>query len=490
MSSKKRNNDEKINSNNDTFLSKYSGLGKLSDQVINKSRTKILDILINEYHLDEKDAIPIQKSIDVSTRANMREKYSQKEYFLDFDRFGKTNSACPELMNMFPDYANWSWTALNVPFYQSLGDTIGYYNGNWEFNYGDVRAGPDAVNEFIYEFISLGGVNDLSITNWKASDDTILYIATMEVLSDPIIDINDFGNKVKNAYIKAKPLIADRHPGQTTNDALEMQQTIEWDKLPYNSRAIGNGSAMRSGCIGIFYPGSHNRKKLISLAVESSRITHNSAIAILGSVVAALFTAFALEKIPIQKWPFKLLKILRSNLIDTYIETSRPKDYPLYIRDKIIFVGQWDKYITWRFSGVNPKLDIKFMKNPVQRYKYLSEKFSKGCDIPGACADDALIMAYDALLQSEGVFEKIIVYGILHPGDSDTVGSIALSWFGAFYHSARNERLIGYRFEELEFHDQLYDLMEKNMKRMVNVFYYDIYINIAMKYLKQHLKKK
>src|SRR4029078_3293073 len=88
--------------------------------------------------------------------------------------FGKYNEYFEKLIIDVPDFANWIWIAMNIPFYQSIGDTIGYNNGKWEFNYGNVREGPEYVNELIYEYIYLGGINDLDIKNWKASDDSIL----------------------------------------------------------------------------------------------------------------------------------------------------------------------------------------------------------------------------------------------------------------------------------------------------------------------------
>lgn len=464
------------NKNNTDFFKRFHKLGA---KYLMDARKKTFEILMKKYNFNEKAASNMEESIYTSTISAMIEMYSDTETLI------KVKLKDPDVVVQQSEFINWTFTALTVPFYQSLGDTIGYYNGKWEFNYGDTKAGPEYVNELIYEFISLGGVNDLSITNWLASDDTILYMATMEVLSTNVKDVNDFGEKLRMEYLKSKKLIENRDPGQTTNDSLEIQQNIKWDKLPYNSRSIGAGSAMRSGCIGIFFIGKHNRTKLIEFAVECSRITHNSAIAILGSIVAALFTAYSLERIPINHWPHKLLKLLRSDEIDQYMKKSRPKEYPLYARDKINFIGQWEKYVTFRFTGINPRLDLKYMKNPVQRYKYLSEKFSKGCDIPGSCGDDAVIMAYDALLQSEGVFEKLLIYSILHPGDSDTIGSIAFSWFGGFYHSPRNEVLIGKRFDELEFHDQLHDLMDKNFENMAKIYYYDLYLSISRKYLKK-----
>lgn len=460
---------------------------------LSKAKLRIIKLLTTKYNIKEKMASKMADAIDASTRAKMRQYYTYKDPFLttikpdEIEVFNRFNYK-------YPDCVNWYIITTNIIFYQSLGDTIGYNNGKWEFNYGDADVGPEYCNELIYEFISLGGVNDLSIKNWLASDDTVLYMATMTTLTDimindpridPTAQMNDFGLRIKNAYLETKKLIVNRDPGQTTMNGLEMQETIEWDKLPYNRKSIGAGSAMRSGCIGIFFPGKYNRDKLIALAVESSRITHNSATAILGSVVAALFTAYALERVAINRWPHKLLKLLKSKMVNNYMEKSRPKEYPLFVQDKVIYIGQWEKYISLLFSGINPRMDIKFMKNPVQRYEYLAENFSRGCGTPGGCGDDALIMAYDSLLRSEGVFEKLIVYSILHPGDSDTVGSIAFSWFGALYHSPRNTSLIGSRFEDLEFFDQLFNLQDTNFTTMVHVYYTDIYMNIALKYLKK-----
>lgn len=470
---------------------KGKNLLDMIDLYRSEAREEVMTFLLEDHKFDKKSATRAEEEIYLSTNSKMREKYTFSDPFFwlseNENDLTKTTIAKSQYP---PDFVGWTVTALSVPFYQSLGDTIGYGNSDWEFNFGETNAGPDYVNVFISKFIALGGINDLSITNWKASDDTILYFATLYVLSHPFNDVNDFGNRLRNEYVNYLPKIQNRFPGETTNSSLEIQKNIEWDKLPYNSRAIGNGSAMRSGCIGIFYPGRHNRKMLISLAVESSRITHNSATAILGSVTAALFTAYALEKIPINLWPHKLLKLLRSDVIDQYMQKSRPNEYAPFSRDKIIFISQWEKYVSLLFSGINPRTDLKMMDIPVQRYKYLTENFSKGCDTPGGCADDALIMAYHALLQSDGVFEKIVVYSILHPGDSDTVGSIALSWFGAYYHSSRNQMIIGNRFKELEFYRQLDSAFDANIMDMVKVYYYDIYIHIAMKYLKQIIGRK
>jgi ADP-ribosylglycohydrolase len=44
-----------------------------------------------------------------------------------------------------------------------------------------------------------------------------------------------------------------------------------------------------------------------------------------------------------------------------------------------------------------------------------------------------MIMAFDALLDCDGCWEKLIVYSMLHSGDSDTIGAVAAGLYGAKY---------------------------------------------------------
>ncbi len=98
----------------------------------------------------------------------------------------------------------------------------------------------------------MGGINDISILGWRASDDTILYMATYRILLSNYKTIDQFGSELRKAYLETLPIMENRHPGTTTVRNLGVQQNIQWNQLPYDASAIGAGSAMRSGCIGIF----------------------------------------------------------------------------------------------------------------------------------------------------------------------------------------------------------------------------------------------
>lgn len=444
-------------------------LPKKIEQYQIKARNKIKYILIQKFGKNNKylDLVCSQ------TESTMNELYGIKENITD--------------SHFSMGFLGWIYRVYYIPFYQSLGDTIGYRNGEWEFNNGNKDVGPEYANEMLADFIHLGGINNLSIVNWKASDDTLLYLPTYLTLLQGFKNINEYGEKLREAYLDAWTMMDGRAPGETTARYIDIQRNTEWDKIYYDPKAIGNGACMRSGCIGIVYAGKSNRKRLIALAIECSRITHNSTTSMLGSITTALFTAYALERIPINYWPHKLLNLIRSNKIDDYLKKSRPNEYKLYERDSILFKSQWESYIAFRFDGLNVKTNMKSMHNPVLRIKNLSERFSKANPKnPGGCADDACIIAYDSLLESGDNIEKLLVYSILHNGDSDTVGSIAFQWFGANYFSMKNLKIVKPMFDELEFRHTLNFLSSNALiDRLLKTYSYDLYINHARKIIKR-----
>jgi hypothetical protein len=49
----------------------------------------------------------------------------------------------------------------------------------------------------------------------------------------------------------------------------------------------------------------------------------------------------------------------------------------------------------------------------------------------------------------------MVVYSILHPGDSDTVGCIGMSWFGTYYSTVSQLNLLENNVDNLEFKSEL-----------------------------------
>lgn len=319
----------------------------------------------------------------------------------------------------------------------ALGDTIGFKNGEWEFNFFRTKGLTcDDTLELLYDFIALGGINHLSIKGWKVSDDTILHVAIGKSLLKESTNINKLGPIIKQEFIESIKDMEDRYLGETLYKNITLlKEGFKWDSIPYNKFQGGSGAAMRSSCIGLVYFGKQNRDKLIEIVIESSRITHNSAVGYLGALTTALFTAYAIENIPLEKWAFKLIELLESGKIEEYLKKTR--GLKEYVKDKDQFIHKWKIYIDDKFDDNKNVIKRKSFNNLVYRSRYYYKTFGfkrteNACYI-GSGGDDSVIIAYDCLMDSKNNWEKLVIYAMLHFGDTDTTGCIAGSWYGSMY---------------------------------------------------------
>lgn len=321
----------------------------------------------------------------------------------------------------------------------ALVDTIGFKNGDWEFNYRKQNITMETTLEIVYEFIGLGGINDIDLTGWLVSDDTIMHTAIGGALlmSDNKYDPKMINN-IKKQLMGAMQLIKidrmngiDRRVGYTTKKYLFIlaEKKLSANEMPYDKKSGGNGVAMRNCCIGLAFFGEENRNLLYTVAIESGRITHNSPYGYLGGLTSALFTAFAIENKDLELWPFLLIEILESKEIKKFI-----KDDPDEKNDYDMFIQYWKKYVDMRFDDKKPIM-TRAQNNLVFRSRFHYENFTRNTmtKIIGESGFSAVIMAYDALLDSKHVWEKLVIYSALHFGDGDTVGAIAAAWYGAIY---------------------------------------------------------
>ena len=338
----------------------------------------------------------------------------------------------------------------------ALGDTIGFKNGEWEFKQG----GFDRTLEKLYEFIDLGGINNISLENWRISDDTILHIKTALSILQDFDNIDQLGKILKKNYLDAlnqfeKEGFELRLPGLATLKSLNiLRNGGSWDNIPYDIYLGGAGASMRCLCIGLAFYGEENRYKLIQISIEASRITHNSAVGYLGGMTSALFTALAIEGKPINLWPFILLDLFKIGLVHKYIKTSE-RGNDTFLKDYHIFVDKWHRYIEDKFDDNKQPIKRKSGRNLVYRGKYYSETFGYRLDnnnefeesskldknlkklhqpgFIGSGGDDSVIIAYDCLIDSGQNWEKLVIYSMLHIGDTDTTGAIAGGFYGALY---------------------------------------------------------
>lgn len=123
--------------------------------------------------------------------------------------------------------------------------------------------------------------------------------------------LTEFVDALSAAYARAKVHIEDRAPpGRVMRSLALLSGGTHWRSLPYNARAdiLPNGAEVRACCLGLALCGARRRALLIAAAVESARLTHNHVSAIVAAVTAAVFSAFALEGVPLGDWGVRLIR--------------------------------------------------------------------------------------------------------------------------------------------------------------------------------------
>jgi len=356
----------------------------------------------------------------------------------------------------------------------ALGDTIGFKNAIWEFNYNDYNMSDIRVTiEIISEFIALGGITNIDLSGWHISDDTLLNYEIAKFVLDLKIketinddNINKLKKQLQNFITKEIKSNIERGYGSTTIKSIEkFTDKIDERSEPYNSKSGGNGCSMRTLSIGIRFHKDEDLDKLINVSIITSKITHNSPIGFLGGLATAYFVKLALNKVDITDWPFMLIELYQSKEVKKYIDIDNDNIYFDYRN----CIKVWKEYISLFFDEKTKKpLNLKTSINLLSRFKIiydLNEIMSTPfTTMGGGNGQTAVIMAYNSLLDCNGIWEKLVYYGMLHGGDSDTVGAIAGGLYGAVYGSKDiSDNLL----KHLEMKDKLIEIGEK---------YYDNYL--------------
>uniref|UniRef100_A0A6C0H7N2 ADP-ribosylglycohydrolase n=1 Tax=viral metagenome TaxID=1070528 RepID=A0A6C0H7N2_9ZZZZ len=319
--------------------------------------------------------------------------------------------------------------------FASYFETLGFKNGEWEFNYGltltNLSSFIEISNLMLYQYIMLGGPTNINISNWNSSDDTILIIATCNAI------INN--ENYISEYIKSFNLLKEpkRYAGITTLESIRSLQK----KIPIRKKKTmgGNGAAMRTMPIGLFW--YNDIEKVIKTSIIVSKLTHNYYLGFLGGMVSALFTAFAINKISKFEWINKLLELYDNKIIQKYYSDDDLDD----------FINYWKCYQESRQNFIHFNDRIKFLLQftLTNQYKNIG---SNGLDV--------CIYAYDCLLLSDNLYSFMTLVSI-HPGDNDTTGAIGGAWFGALYGFSDFDTK---KFKQLEFYDELDKVLRKFIK--------------------------
>nr|XP_028559894.1 protein ADP-ribosylarginine hydrolase-like isoform X2 [Podarcis muralis] len=300
------------------------------------------------------------------------------------------------------------------------GDALGYRNQRWEY----CTSGP----QIHQELQELGGLSKVraALPDWPVSDDTVLHLATAEALATGTSQLR---------------------PGEPNGY-----------RIPFNPGATGCGAAMRSMCIGLRYPRPSDLSTLVQVSIESGRMTHHHPTGYLGALASALFTSYAVQGLPLERWGAGLLRTLPLAL--EYIQTAAAES-DSNVGAWAYFQEKWEWYLSERglATGQGPCL-FPAAYSPAER-DVIYKTFSLD-GWAGRSGHDAPMIAYDALLGAGEKWEELCSRSMFHGGDSDSTGVIAACCW-ALAHGFRgvpedNHIALEYRDRMVAAADALYQL--------------------------------
>ncbi|XP_053121082.1 ADP-ribosylhydrolase ARH1-like isoform X2 [Hemicordylus capensis] len=178
----------------------------------------------------------------------------------------------------------------------------------------------------------------------------------------------------------------------------------------------------------------------------------------LGALAAALFTAYAVQRLPLERWGSGLLKtvpVALEYVQATAVESDSNVSAWAYFQEK------WEWYLSDRglADGRGP---ARFPPaySPAER-DVIYKTFSLD-GWAGRSGHDAPMIAYNALLSAGDSWEKLCSHAMFHGGDSDSTGVIAACCWGIAHGFSGvpegNHMELEYRDRMVTAADQLYDL--------------------------------
>lgn len=250
------------------------------------------------------------------------------------------------------------------------------------------------------------------------TDDTQMTLdLANSLLSYSRVCQNDLASRFASSYRWSRGY----GPG-TARVLKQIRRGTSWEiasKAVYPEGSYGNGAAMRSAVLALFF--ANDEKRMLQSVRETSVVTHSHPIGIDAATMISLATSFLLHRIE----PRELYARLIANA-----STSE-------IRDRLVLAASW------------------YDSNACPTAREVVSRLGNGVSAQTSCPT-AIYIAIRHLNQS---FESMIAFAIACRGDVDTIGAMAGALWGASEGASKLPAIM------LESHDEIVDIATRLFHR-------------------------
>lgn len=369
------------------------------------------------------------------------------------------------------------------------------YIKSWEL-WGDTQYLLDTIEKVFHgNYRNIRFRTQDGTQKWVVSDDTLLHTTEARALAE--IEKNTKETDIVTAVAKGmvetmEYQVMEKNNERcfgtsTCNNFFRIQKDPEnWYKhLRYNPNSTGCGGAMRGMVFGFLYPKAEDRIKLIKTALMAGLLSNTSMVGSLGTLATATLTAFALDDIPVEEWTSGLLEVFsQAKEMLPSLKSSGPDDENFRkLIDELIDEKKWGTvFKNWnhyykKMANSEERIPTSEMlpSNSQERDLFYQEmeQFINGYRSDperlsiGDRGDTSVMLALHGFLscirkllqhfpkeslhlktkpsqlrelfgrlsksQQEKIVDHLVLFTVLHGGDNDSTGSIALSLFGSVF---------------------------------------------------------
>ena len=321
-----------------------------------------------------------------------------------------------------------------------LGDIIGYkYKENSKKNerrplkksFGNSfqdQGVYNAYNQF-YDFIANGGTYKIYDNNYSIN--SLLLFATIKGLKN---------DNCKKEYIKLFDMFTEKKLyeslGINNKNYMALKNLKNDRELVFSTEDNDSMAIIRAIPFGLIYHKKTEQEKLIKEIILNMKLTHYNNSTFLSAITLGIFITYSLNKVEIEKWGYKIVDYLSSSEFDVIIKEMKLYDQQFFT-DKEDYLSMWKQYLNDNFNqkGNIPKYIVNNNKfkpaNKSVLYYYINQSQSEF--VYGLRADEAIMIAYDALLLSDGHWQNMVIVGVLGPTDNSVLGTICGALYGVQY---------------------------------------------------------